>query len=500
MRVPRLPLIVVLSGIASLAMFLPVFHAAAVEDAQSARAFLLGGAFGLIGTTLLGLATSAAPVRNVSRSHLLTLVAAYTILPIYLALPVQAAAGVSLPDAWFEMVSSLTTTGATLWRPLALPDTVHLWRATVGWLGGFLIWVAAFGLLAPMNLGGFEVTSTLRAGAGARADRISAEEADRRLYRVAETLAPIYAGLTGVLWLALAIAGERPLTAICHAMSTLATSGISPTGGTAASVSGIPGEMIIFVFLVFGVSRATFWTEGRLPTWERLSNDPELRMATACVTLVPVLLFLRHWIGAYEGRLEADLGSAIGALWGSIFSLLSFLTTTGFVSAEWDTARWWSGLQSPGLILLAAALVGGGVATTAGGVKLLRVFALYKHGVREMERLVHPHSIGGAGREARRIRRQGAFIAWIFFMLFAISLAVCSGLLAATGMSFDEAMVLSVAALSSTGPLVGVIQQPEYSFALLTDWGKAIAAVAMVVGRMETLAIIALFNPEFWRG
>jgi trk system potassium uptake protein TrkH len=145
------------------------------------------------------------------------------------------------------------------------------------------------------------------------------------------------------------------------------------------------------------------------------------------------------------------------------------------------------------------AIFGGGVATTAGGVKLLRVYALYKHGLREMERLVHPHSVGGQGTTARRIRREGAAVAWVFFMLFAMSIAVVMTALSATGLEFESTVILAVAALSTTGPVASVAGDAAISYGLLSDAAKLILAAAMTLGRLETLAIIALLNPDFWR-
>ena len=151
------------------------------------------------------------------------------------------------------------------------------------------------------------------------------------------------------------------------------------------------------------------------------------------------------------------------------------------------------------MILLGLALMGGGVATTAGGVKLMRVYALYQHGLREMGRLVHPSSVGGAGGMGRHIRREGAFIAWIFFMTFVLSFALVMTLLSLTGLPFEISMVLSVAALSTTGPLSELALSEPIALAALTDAAKYILCAAMVLGRLETLALIALFNPEFWR-
>jgi trk system potassium uptake protein TrkH len=151
-------------------------------------------------------------------------------------------------------------------------------------------------------------------------------------------------------------------------------------------------------------------------------------------------------------------------------------------------------------MLAGMAVFGGGVATTAGGVKLLRVYALYKHGLREMEKLAHPSSVGGAGMLGRRIRREGAEIAWVFFMLFALSIGLVMAALALTGIAFEESTILAVAALSTTGPVASIASASPVSYGDLPDSAKLILACAMVLGRLETLAIIALLNPGYWRG
>ena len=151
------------------------------------------------------------------------------------------------------------------------------------------------------------------------------------------------------------------------------------------------------------------------------------------------------------------------------------------------------------LLLLGLAVIGGGVATTAGGVKLLRVFALYQNGLREMERLVHPSSVSGAGSMGRRLQKDGAFIAWIFFMLFALSLALVSIALSATGLSFETALVMTISGLSTTGPLLEMAGDTPIRLSELNVTAKSIFAAAMVLGRRETLAIIALFTPDLWR-
>ena len=125
---------------------------------------------------------------------------------------------------------------------------------------------------------------------------------------------------------------------------------------------------------------------------------------------------------------------------------------------------------------------------------------MLRHGERELERIVHPSSIGGGGEMARRLRREGAYMAWIFFMLFALSIAAVMMAVSLTGLEFEPATILSIAALSNTGPLAVVAGDAPLSWAALSEATKAVLALAMVLGRLETLALIALFNPDFWRG
>ena len=251
-------------------------------------------------------------------------------------------------------------------------------------------------------------------------------------------------------------------------------------------------------FLLLALSRTTFMPGGG-EGLRRFARDAELRLAAALVLGVSTLLFLRHWVGAIDRGGAQDLGSALEAFWGGAFTVLGFLSTAGFESVHWDEARAWSGLEAPGPILVALAAIGGGVATTAGGIKLFRVHALVMHGVRELERLSYPSSVGGSGRRARRIRRQGARVAFVFFMLFALAIALTTLALAASGVDFENAMTLAASALSNTGPLARAAPLDPVPPAELGPAVKLILSAAMVLGRLEMLAVVALLNPTVWR-
>ena len=497
-----LPIFVVLICGAAVATLVPSFYGAAVRDYESARVFFYCGLLFGIAAGLLWLATAPTARSATEQRYLLSLLLSYLWLPAVLSVPmIQLRADLAPIDVYFDMVSALTTTGAVVFVPERLTETAHLWRATVGWFGGALIWLTALAVLAPLNLGGFELTSEANPGTQRPSHRgqIGAVTASGRLYRHVLLVFPVYLGLTIALTIGLTLAGERPLHALIHAMSTLSTSGISAVGGPKDGSAGVIGEMLIMVFFIFALTRRSF-SEGFGRRWPGImAQDREVRMALLIVVVLSTFLFIRHWLGAYRADALGDVQGAFATLWGAVFTVLSFLTTTGFVSDDWAAAGDWSGLPMPGLVLLALVMVGGGVATTAGGLKLLRVYALYKHGTREIDRLVHPHSVAGAGRLGRRIRQEGAYIAWIFFMLLLLAIAAVTLALAATGLGFEAALMFAIAGLSTTGPLIEVAGQVPLSYVDLGDASKLVLVVAMIIGRMETLVFLAAFNPAFWR-
>lgn len=497
-----LPLLIPLTGIACVSMVFPAALALAEQEFHDARSFLYSGLIGLIIVSFTAIAQATRSKSQTSLGQLQSLLGAFVLMPLVLAVPFfEAVRNTTFLNAYFEMVSSFTTTGATLFDADRLSNAEHLWRAQVGWMGGFLMWVAAAAILAPLALGGFEVTASGEPGqvvvsGGARAGY---SDPSHRLARAVWALTPVYGGLTLLLWILLLVAGDTPLIALCHAMSVMATSGISPIGGLAEAPSGIVGEMILFLFMAFALTRLAFSGDTLGQSRANLLQDAEFRLGLLIIFALPTLIFLRHWAGAFGVTDVQGFVTGATAYWGSLFTVASFLTTTGFESSGWDEARAWSGLDTPGMILMGLALIGGGVATTAGGVKLLRVYALYLNGAHEVERLIHPSSIGRATASSRRLRREGAFIAWVFFMLVAMTIAAMTVFFALAGVDFAHAVLLAITTLSNTGPLV--VSAAETSFDLLEQPTsvKLLMCLGMVLGRLEMLAIIVMLTPDAWR-
>ena len=302
-RLAELPLLVVLLGLSGAIALLPALYAIGADDIAHARDFFYSALILMVITVMLGIATAAYAPRDPSRSHLAALVLAYAVLPFALALPLaEALPDTTLTNAWFEMVSSFTTTGATVYVADRLADAVHLWRATVGWFGGFLTLLAAYAILAPLNLGGTEVVSGRVPGRGAlgAAQVTRTANPQQRLTRFALTLFPVYTAITVLLWCMLLILGETGIAALIHAMGTLSTSGITGQVPFQTSGAGVAGEIAVLFCLLFAITRRALpgirIAENRRP----LLLDPELRLAALLILTVTLLLFLRHWFIASE--------------------------------------------------------------------------------------------------------------------------------------------------------------------------------------------------------
>ena len=500
MNLRALPLFVYILLVTNVLMFVPAIYAAAVGQFREAQVFGLSATVLLTISITISLAVVNRKPRSTGRLHLITLLMAYLFVPLICCLPFSnLVPSISLSQAYFEMLSSFTTTGASMFRdPQELSAPLHLWRSLVAWFGGLVVLVSAVSIMEPLSLGGFEIKSMPHLGDRGLHQKGETTEASDRVIRAVRMILPTYAVATALLALCLALLGETGFVAICHAMAILSTSGISPVGGLEQSAAGFLGELVILIFFILALSHRFL---NGTPIWrlkEHLALS-ELKVAAVTIAAFSSLLFLFHFIGFADSDNDFTPVRIAQAFWGGFFTAASFLTTTGFVSDQWALAKLWADLGDAGLILLSLTALGGGVATTAGGIKLLRIYVLYKHGERELARLVHPSSVAGSGSDARHIRREGAFVTWMFVMLFVLSIAGISLALALCGLDFETAFVLSIASLSNTGPLATAFGPGITHYGDLSDNARMYLDISMIIGRMEILAVIALLNPTQWR-
>lgn len=500
MRINGYPVLFVLIAAVGGSMIGPSFFAAIEGDWRSARMFLFSALFTAFASAVCGIAARGAR-RESARAELLTLIGIYVIAPVFAAAPILLLAPSLGPfGAYFEALSSFTTTGATLLPiPEDTPRALHLWRSMLGWVGGGVMLVAAAAVLTPHNLSGPQYAEPAGSNARVVGRVLALDTGAIRIRREMRAIVPVYVVLTAILTLLLVLSGQTSFVALSHAMGTLSTSGITPISGGVAAVGNRVGEMFIAVCMILAAHRLLF-TDRRLRTAPRLAlHDPEFHLMAICVGVASAWLFLRHWLGAFTVSAETETLSALTALWGSLFTTISFLTTTGYASSDWISARDWSGLDSPALILIGLATLGGGVASTAGGIKLYRAYALFTHSASELARLAHP-SLVTAPRIARGgVGRAGVMNAWIYMMLFVLAAAAAVMLMTLSGLNFERSLIAAISALSNTGPALTVLEDDPAAYVKIPAFAQAMLCIVMVLGRIEILVLVSLFNPAYWR-
>ncbi|MEO1315935.1 MAG: potassium transporter TrkG [Pseudomonadota bacterium] len=503
------PLFAPALGILAIAMVVPMLFALVIGDERSSRAFLYGGAFSGFAAAIARVALASRARQSSAQTELASLLAGWTILPVFAAIPlVLLTPSLGWVGAWFEMVAALTTTGSTGYvQPEEVPDAIHLWRGIVSWLGGLMTLTAAYVILAPRRMGGFEVTTPTASAASVESGEVRLAELGAqtppmgdRVRRALRTILPVYAGLTVALVIFLGSVQPLDLGSFVHAFGIISTSGVSPYEPLLPGFQNVAAEAVAAVFLLVACTSRLYGGASRIGRGVRVRSDPELRLMVIIVSLATLGLFLRHWFAAFELDMGENGVDALSALWGILFTTLSFLTTTGYEAAAWEGARAWAGLENPTLLLLGLAAVGGGAATTAGGIKLIRAAALIRHGLREIDRLAQPSVVGGSGTGVgaglRGLVGEGAFLGWAFIMLYAGAVFVTAFALALTGLAFEPAFIAAVSSVSNTGPVFGFVAEGHESYALLDASQRACCAAGMILGRMETLAVIALFRRE----
>ena len=477
-----------------------LFHAAAglaADESDIARAFLSGGLTLVVLAVFAGIALANKRPSSTVQSKLLRLLATIVCLPVLLSAPlVMCMPSVPTLDIYFEMVSCLTTTGATILpEGERLPDVIHLWRGTVAWIGGFIVLSTAIALIVPAKADGSAES------AGQASGRNVAYSKSRIRGRTARTarLFLAYSGATLLLFAGLVALGENPLDSLIHAMSTISTSGVSADGQLATPGGTAGAEILIILFLILAVT-GTYFAAARPSSLARMTvKSSEFWLALVIVGLACLFVLTQQaliLLGSVYGFQIAT--TFFDALLGTVFTAISFMTTTGFQSAFWIEPTGGSRENYAGIGLTVLALIGGGVVSTAGGTKLIRILALTELGMAEVRKMVHPSSTGPAGGFSG-LQKEELIACGALFMLFVLSTVFVMISLAVAGNEFEISLVIAVSMVSSTGPLAETVLGNEFSFGEFGSGIKLALAAAMMIGRLELVALIAILSSALRR-
>ena len=386
----------------------------------------------------------------------------------------------SFTDAFFESISGLTTTGATILTGIDdLPESIRFYRQQLQWLGGMGIVVLAVAVMPMLGIGGMQLYRAETPGP------IKDNKLTPRITETAKALWYIYLGLTVACAIAYWLAGMTPFDAIGHAFSTIAIGGFSTHD---QSIGFFNSPLINFVAIVFmilsGVNFALHflaWRDRNPMTYFRDAEVGTYLKVVVIAVIISVATLIFN--NSYDNWQQALNHGA--------FQAVSIATTTGFTTSGFS---WWP-LFLP-VLIITTSFIGGCAGSTAGGMKVIRALLLYKQGLREIYRLVHPSAVfpikvGGKPMDDRVISA-----VWGFFSLYVVSFGLLSLAMMATGADMITAFSSVAACLNNLGPGLGDVANNYQS---ISATGKWILGFAMLLGRLELFTLLVVLTPIFWR-
>ncbi|KPK11148.1 MAG: potassium transporter [Acidithiobacillales bacterium SG8_45] len=383
-------------------------------------------------------------------------------------------------DAFFESISGLTTTGATVLTGIdELPESIRYYRQQLQWLGGMGIVVLALAVMPMLGVGGMQLY---------RAETPGPLKDTKLMPRISETakaLWYIYLGLTVACAIAYWVAGMTVFDAIGHSFSTIAIGGFSTHDQSMGYFNDPTVSAVAIVFMVLaGVNFALHFGAWRHRSIRPYFLDAEVR-AYLTILLVVVLITTATLLvmRTFDGWQDT--------LHHAVFQAVSIATTTGFTTTGF--ANWPVYLP---VLLVTAAFIGGCAGSTAGGMKVIRALLLYKQGVREIFRLVHPAAIYPVKIGGRPTDDAVLNAVWGFFSLYVVSFAILSLIMMGTGIDLITAFSAVAATMTNLGPGLGDVAN---NYASLTATGKWVLCFAMLLGRLELFTLLVLFTRTFWR-
>lgn len=449
------------------------------QDGQSLYFALTLGATLLIGLLIwFPVRTQERELRT--RDGFLIVVLFWTVLAVLGATPFIFSPHLSFTDAMFESMSGITTTGATVIVGLdQLPKSILYHRQQLHAIGGMGVVVLAVAVLPMLGVGGMQLYQAEAPGP------IKDTKLTPRIAQTARVFWYIYLTLTIACALAYWLAGMSLFDAICHSFSTVATGGFSTHDASLAYFNSATIEMIAIVFMLLGaLNFSIHFIAWRDRNWTSYFHDEEIRTFIAIVFAISVVIAVTLVLtGTYNNWLDAIRYST--------FHVVSIITTTGFLTADFSL---WP-LFIP-VLLIFISFIGGCGGSTSGGMKVIRIMVMYRQGLREILRLIHPRAIISVKIGGKPIPYQVADSIWGFFSLYIITTALLTLALMGTGEDFTTAFSAVAACINLSGPGLGEVIM---NFTTITPVGKWLLTFAMLLGRLEIFTLLVLFSPAFWR-
>ena len=416
------------------------------------------------------------------REGVLIVVCFWSVLSLFGTLPfliTSSISNLSFSDAFFESMSGLTTTGATVMSQLDdLPKSILFYRQQLQWLGGMGIIVLAVAVLPLLGVGGMELYHAESSG-------IAKDRLTPKLRNTAIALWKIYVSLTVLCALGYFLSGMSIFDAVSHSFSTVAIGGFSTHDASIGYFNSISIEMVAMFFMFLaGINFSLHFLAWNNKSFIDYIKDSEFKTYT-------MVLFVSSIIVIIALGLNSEYSSAIETIRHSLFQTISIATTTGYSSQSYS--EWPAAIP---VFLIMMSFIGACVGSTGGGIKVIRILVMFRLGMKEIHKFIRPNAQVSVKLNGASINEKALVSVLGFFSLYAITFFLILMLLMFAGLDQVTAYSATAATMNNLGPGLGEVAQNYGSLGGAAKW---ILSFAMLVGRLEVLTIIAIFHKAFWR-
>ena len=416
------------------------------------------------------------------RDGFLMVALVWTVLPVFAALPLIFYLDASFTDAYFEAVSGLTTTGATVFSELdKLPVSINFWRTQLVWLGGMGLIVLAVAILPLLGIGGRQMFKAETPGP------MKDSKMTPRIAETAKGLWGVYTGITVCCFLAYHWAGMSWMDAIMHSFSTMGLGGFSSHDASFGYFNSPTIETVSIVFmLIAGMNFATHFVALSGRSIRPYITDPEAVwfLVVALGSVLGIAVFLNE-NDVYRSFSEAFRYSA--------FNVVSIATTTGYANTDYYL---WPMFAPLWMLFLSSFATSAG--STGGGIKMIRALVLYKQVNRELLRAIHPDAVYLVRIGSEVVPGNILFAVLAFGFMYMVSIVSMTLLMSLSGLDIITAFSAVVASINNTGPGLNQVG-PATTFEVLNDFQTWICTFAMLLGRLEIFTLLVVFTPACWR-
>lgn len=406
-----------------------------------------------------------------------TLMAAIGTLPLLMVYPEM-----SFTDAYFETISGLTTTGATVMTGLdTMPPSVNLWRHELNWLGGMGIIVLALAVLPMLGVGGMQLYKAEVPGP------MKNSKLTARISDTAKALWLIYLAYTVACAIALRLAGMSWFDAVCHAFSALSLGGFSTRDASVGAFDDPVIELVLIVFMTLAAFNfATHFAILHGRSLRALWQDTEAKAVVAVLAASSLLVAIYLWRHDVYPGFWTSLRHAA-------FNVVSMATDCGYASQDFGQ---WPVFAPLFIMFLTCVTVSSG--STGGGIKMVRTLALAKQARRELSRLLHPNMVNPVKIGSAALPGNIIIAVLGFIFLYFMSIVTATFVLILSGLDFMTAFTGVIACINNAGPGLNQVG-PATNYAVLSDFQSWVLVFVMLLGRLEVLSLLVLFTPDFWR-